>query len=115
MNLNEYTISLKAHMSEAVKQILNSNERTVFVLDSDRKLIGVLSEGDILRALNSGVLMSTHVLNIMNPSPFFSTKLLDGVEFIRIYLEKGIQLVPIIDSEGRIIKIQSLGQVLELY
>jgi predicted transcriptional regulator len=100
-------------LAEAIRQILNSNERTIFVLDNDKKLIGVISEGDVLRAINSGVLTTTHVINFMNPAPFFSYKLLHRNEFIQIYLDKGFQLVPIIDTDGRIIKIQSLREILE--
>jgi predicted transcriptional regulator len=115
MNLSAYTITLKSQLAEAVKQILNSNERTIFVLDSEKKLIGVISEGDVLRAINNGVLTTTHVINFMNPAPFFSYKLLDEREFIQIYIDKGFQLIPIIDTDGNLIKIQSLREILESY
>ena len=46
-------------ISVALDAISNSNERTVFVISSDYRLEGVISEGDIVRAYRGGQIPST--------------------------------------------------------
>ena len=46
----EFTVQSSDKMSKIIEKILVNTHRTVFVL-KNKKIIGVISEGDILRAL----------------------------------------------------------------
>jgi len=68
-NFSKISVTVKSTIRDAIK-IINDfpDERTVLIVNGSR-LIGLVTEGDIRRALLAGFLLDDPVLKIANKSP----------------------------------------------
>jgi NDP-sugar pyrophosphorylase family protein len=80
---------------------------TLLVLDNDL-LVGTVTDGDVRRALIGGVTLDMDVEQIMNKNFKFIHPEEKDVSKLRTLRALGIQLLPCIDQEGRLLKIYSL-------
>ena len=80
----------------------------LFVVDNAQRLVGLLTDGDIRRALISGALLSDTV-EVAMKRDFIHVKI-DEVTITQIkdLREKRIKLLPCIDDDGKIIKVYDL-------
>ena len=66
-NLKKYIVKTNEKLNFVSEKILLNNSRTVFV-ENNKKIIGVVTEGDILRALVRDDSLFLHAEDIMNKS-----------------------------------------------
>ena len=94
-----YTISIKSTILEALKFIEINGAKTVVVISETNKVIGVISQGDVLRSLIKGVNVKGKIINITNTSYKFLKEDFSKSEVID-YFKKGIDLLPVINPDG---------------
>ena len=58
--------SKKLSIEDAARLILNGHERTLVIHDEDSKLVGVVSQGDILRAIWNGISTKSSIEEFIN-------------------------------------------------
>ena len=85
--------------------------KTIVVSNSNNKLLGILSDGDLRRAILKKYNLSAKILRLYNKKPI---SLLD-TEFTEqkcrdLFLKKELEIIPIIDKNNRIIKIITWSQ-----
>ena len=68
-DIGSYLISEDASILDAMKVIDNGQERTAFLVGPDRKLIKVITDGDIRRAILRGVGIHDPVIDIHDRQP----------------------------------------------
>jgi CBS domain-containing protein len=61
MNIKKYCISKRATVIDAIRVIEENKERCVFIVNDLKKIIGILSQGDILKYLADDVDLHTCV------------------------------------------------------
>jgi len=110
-DLELYKIPSLASMLDALEQIERNRSRCVFITEGD-KVVGVLSEGDALRALISGVHLRTQVASVMKPS-FRYLRERSFEQACRLVRKHLFTLVPIVDEEFRLTDVITLGEVLD--
>jgi UDP-N-acetyl-D-mannosaminuronic acid dehydrogenase len=86
-------------VGQAMEIIDQGEERICFMVDSNLKLLKVISDGDIRRALLKGVKMDSSAKNIHNRQPIIA-KDNQSIEEVRGYLSKRIEILPIVDPKG---------------
>lgn len=104
--MNRYCINAGTPLIEALKQLnqVHSEAMTLFVVDHDGHMLGTLTDGDIRRGLIRGVAVSAPVSEAMKSDYSFVESRAE-VRKIRELREKGICLIPLIDSERRLVEI----------
>lgn len=100
MTFEKYTISDNQLIEVAIEMIEMNNSRCVIVTNTNGKVVGVLSEGDILRAILKGVSIKSPISNVMNPS-FKSLFVIDENKIIELLI-KGITLIPILNDQNEL-------------
>lgn len=109
-NYNNYIIKSSATLRDGLIAInqLSGDILNLFILANDMRLIGTLTDGDIRRALIKGVQLSDSIELAMN-TDFKSIKV-DQINSAKIksYREKGIKILPVLDEDGRIVKVYNL-------
>jgi len=84
---------------------------TLFVIDSDSRLKGTLTDGDIRRFLTKGNDLKAPVSEAMNANYLYISSVNDKVALdVKSIRAKGISSVPLIDDFGRILKIYNLNR-----
>ena len=106
MNQNNYFLNSKSLIIDAIECIEYNKSRCIIVINSSNKVIGVLSEGDIIRLLLNKVNLNSPLKNVINKSfKFFNNdeKIDDNVVF-NLFIN-GVTLIPVINKERELVDI----------
>jgi len=106
--IDKFVIRHDSIILEAIELIQVSGSRSVIVVNEDKKAIGVISEGDIMRALLGGGNIHSRIESYMNVSFKYLTDY--NYEQSYKYFLEGIDIVPIVDSD---MKVKSIITILE--
>lgn len=104
--MNNLLIPQEAKMQEAIDLILANKLRTVFVSDAQGRILGCLTEGDILRAVISGAYKKSNVSAFMNTNFIFQNTPLNDFELASWFLQHGSLVLPILDPNRNLIEFQ---------
>ncbi|MEM6682636.1 MAG: CBS domain-containing protein [Pseudomonadota bacterium] len=89
---------------EAVTQMSAKNYGAGVVVDADDKVIGIITERDVMNKLVAKGLdaKSTPLSDIMTENPRLARETDDLIEWLRIMSNERFRRLPVIDDEGRI-------------
>ncbi len=96
---------------EVLKFINQNNNRAVIVLDKEA-VVGIVSEGDIIRALLKNEKINSPLSKIMNKSFKFLTKDNRSVA-LRYFKKHTVSLLPVVDKKMRVMDIITLKDILK--
>ena len=116
--MKERIESIITNENSAIKEAMRTIDRgalgIAFVVDNDGKLTGIVTDGDIRRALLSGKSISTSVSEIMNRDPVWMSESLEKEE-IETFLRSpsvesrmpamGMIRIPVLDGQQRPINV----------
>jgi perosamine synthetase len=97
--LNELVIEKKHSIESAVQKMTDSGSSYLFVVDEKKKLVGLLTDGDLRRALLKRVSLQTELHEIMQKS-FTSAHVDDEREKVFSLFSDKISFIPLIDENG---------------
>ena len=113
MTDDKHIISSSASLLDALARLneLSGGVMTLMVIDSDSRMVGTLTDGDIRRSLLRGATLGTPVADVMHRD----FKCLRGDEadlkMLRTFRKGGFTLVPHLDKEGRIARLYDLTTI----
>ncbi len=90
---------------EAVALINETRSGIALVVNEKRKLCGVMTDGDIRRAILKGVSLDDPVSLAMVKNPFAVSPGCSKGEIFRIFVEKSIGHLPVVDQDNNILGI----------
>ena len=96
-NLEKYVVSVDGVLEDAVKCIRSNKSRCAIIIDDKYKVIGVISEGDVLSDILSGRSLYNPIKNSMNIN-FKFLKTFSRVKALAIFRKYGVSLIPIVDE-----------------
>ena len=94
---------------------INSNPKLkiAIVLGENKELKGVVTDGDIRRALLANGSLDASVTKIMNCTPLTATPETTRKDLIKLMDEKGIEAIPIV-KQGKLIGIELYHEISKL-
>lgn len=101
-------------MQSAIEVLNTEAMRIVLVVDEADKLVGTVTDGDIRRALLRHCTMSCELRDIMCNEPTVADESLSKDALFLIMKKKGLLQIPIVNSENRIIGLETLKQLLDV-
>lgn len=85
-------------------EIINENElKHAFIVDDKKKLLGIVSDGDVRRALLKDIPLIDPVERIMNKNPFVAKVGISKTEILKILIDKHIQIIPILNDKRQVV------------
>ena len=108
--MKRYIIISTATILDALKALDGTSHdwQTLFVVDEAERMVGTLTDGDIRRGLIGGASLSTPVSEIMHTSFKFVRDGQYDAKLLREFREKQIFFIPVLDSEGHVVKVCNL-------
>ena len=100
-------------ISQAIGILNSESLRVVLVSNKDRTLLGVVTDGDIRRALINHHEMNTEISNIMFKNPVVAYIDDSREKILALMKNKDILQVPILDKNNRIIGLETLQNIVE--
>ena len=112
-NYKDITLKPTSTIKEALSVIDKGAMQIALIVDADEKLLGTLTDGDIRRGLLSGLTLNSSIENIYFKKPTLAN-INDAKEsIIQKAIRKQIYQIPIVDDEGRLVKIEDLAKLLK--
>lgn len=108
-------ITPKATISEALKTIDSSSAQIAMVIDNNKQLLGVATDGDIRRALLKGFSLETPIEQIMNTSPITFNKYDDRRKILNLMRRVQVHHIPIVDSNGCLVGLEVIDDFTDNY
>lgn len=100
-------------IKEALGVIDKGAMRIAIVLDTNEKVVGTLTDGDVRRGLLNGLSLDSSIESLYFKEPTLAN-INDAKELIiQKALRKQIYQIPIVDDEGRLVKIEELSNLLK--
>lgn len=112
-DLNNYLL----HNTSSIKDALIALDRnssdilTLLIINSEGKMVGSLTDGDVRRGLINGKQLTDSVKEIMHTSFRFISDDKRDVSSIKEYKVMGIELLPLLNKEGKIVKAYPLKRI----
>ena len=103
-----YTVRENTTVREALIALnqLSHYGLTLFVLDDNNRVVGVLTDGDIRRALIAGISVDAPVKEAMNVHfVSFNAKDYDIVHTFRDVKAKGVRVIPVLNDKGCLVDV----------
>lgn len=98
--LKDYCIIYDSKLIDALNKIDKNKQGFVIVTDLNNKVMGVLTDGDIRRALICGYVVNDPIVECYTKNPK-TISLNDGFDIVTEYFKKqAISFLPIVDNEG---------------
>jgi len=98
--INSITLRGNNTIKDGMESITNSGLRVVLIVDENKKLLGIATDGNIRRALLSGKDFNSPIKDIMVTNPITVQVGTPATALLEIMLEKNIYEIPIIDSNN---------------
>jgi len=104
-DLHDFTIQPHESIRAAMEKINRNKHRAVVVVDPDRVVLGVVSDGDIRRAFLHEVLPIAPVSEIMQLNPHVTTES-DPAERARIVRRERVTILPVVTGDNRLLDVE---------
>lgn len=101
-------------IKDAMAIIENGGIGMAFSVDEHGVLEGILTDGDIRKAIISGYALEDKVAFIINKNPLVSSIDDTREDILNMAIAKKLYQIPIVNSEGKIVGIEELGELLTL-
>ncbi len=106
IDFKKHLIRTQSPIKEALKKLNElGSDVILFVVDSDDKLLGALTDGDVRRGLIRGFGADNLVDDIIEKNPKYITKGENDIQKIIEYRKEEFRIVPVLDDSHRVVNI----------
>jgi CBS domain-containing protein len=101
-------------LEDAARHIINGHERTLVFHDAKMKLIGVITQGDILRAIWNGTSALSPIQEFINYNPIvIELNQVNKKEIaVQLFIEDGVLVIPVVDDSKLIHEVLRVREIL---
>lgn len=109
-NWEKVVLSPERSVRDALAVINAEALRVCLVVDEEKHLLGVVTDGDIRRAILNNVALTQSVTAVMNTTPVTISAKMARTELWGLMRERSILSLPVIDEAGRLIGLETWEQ-----
>lgn len=106
-------LSLTSTIRDALQIINNGAMQMAIVVDSEGKLLGTLTDGDIRRGLLNNLSLEDNVGTILHTTPTVATLSDTKEEILKKALNKKLHQIPIVDDAYRVVGVQEINDLIK--
>ena len=107
-------LNINSTIKEALKIIDSGAIRIALDVDSDNKLLGTLSDGDIRRGLLKNLSLNDTIEDLYSKSPTIASVNDSNERIIQKAISKQVYQIPVVDDEGIVVDIVNLATLLNI-
>lgn len=106
--LNDILIGPEATVRDALTHIDAGSSQLAIVVDGERRVLGIVTDGDVRRGLLRGVSLQDSVALVMNTSPKLARAGMADEDLQALMLRDMIHQIPIVDEGGRLVALRTV-------
>ncbi|MCX7089670.1 MAG: nucleotidyltransferase family protein [Methylococcales bacterium] len=107
-NWQKIRITSCTSLQKTIEVIDQGALQIALVVDDQDKLVGVVTDGDIRRALIKGIALTSAVNAVMNPNPKVATAEASKAQLIAVMEKYRLFHLPIVDTQGILLGLETL-------
>lgn len=114
--MEKYCVYIDYVINDVIQHFQENKERVAVVLDRSEKVIGAISQGDIIRAFCKGCSVFARIEQAYNPS-FLYLQSRDMAEAYKLFRALKITMIPVVDENFMltdVIKLDDIYEYLEM-
>lgn len=105
-NISKYLIKPNSKLNYALKKISKSGEKILIVVNSERVLLGTITDGDLRRSILKNNNLNQSIKKVFNTKPIFFQKNSYSKDLlIKTFIKKKINAIPITNIKKKIVDI----------
>ena len=108
----KFLVYESASLEETLRLILSNSRRTVMVLAKNKKIMGTISEGDILRSKLEKKNLSAPACAVMNKSFKYLINKKDIKVAKKIFIKFNINILPVLNKNFHLLSVITLDDLL---
>ncbi|MEI7967449.1 MAG: nucleotidyltransferase family protein [Betaproteobacteria bacterium] len=108
-NWHDVLVWPDASLRDALAVIDRTGSHIALVVDSERHLLGTLSDGDIRRALLRGVALDSRVVKAMHCNPTCASVSEDRAAILANMRRHGLHQMPVLDEQRHVVGLELVG------
>lgn len=114
MNWEDTLIKPDGSIETSMQIIDKTSSRAALVVDSDRKLLGIVTDGDVRRAILRRASLDSPVSEVMtkNPTTALSSEPFSKIE--ALMRQKQLLQIPILDDDGVVVGLETIDSISEV-
>jgi dTDP-glucose pyrophosphorylase/predicted transcriptional regulator len=114
MNVSQekYLISIESSIQDAIASMNESSKRIALVVDSQKTLLGVITDSDIRRLVLSHTPLTDLVRDTMIQKPIIGFSWDTDQEILNLMKEHDIYQIPILDNLNRVVELKTINNIL---
>lgn len=105
----EAIVSPTGVLRDAISSLTRSGLMLVCLADNDDRLVGVISDGDIRKALLNGATLESPVSQWATSTPVTAPSTASAGQMHDMVLSTGKREIPLVDEKGRLVDLYALG------
>jgi dTDP-glucose pyrophosphorylase/predicted transcriptional regulator len=102
-DLQRVLVPPTANMRDVIAAIDKAELQVALVVDSDRRLLGTITDGDVRRAILRGATLDVVASTTMNPMPIVAGPTWSETAIEALMKRTGIRRIPVVDSDGIVV------------
>lgn len=88
-----------------------AQDAILFVVDTDNRLIGSLTDGDVRRGFLNGFVITDVVDSILQPNPRYVYKGEQNIAKIIEYRNSNLRIIPVLDKQNRVVNVVNFRRI----
>jgi len=110
--MKKYCINPDASLLDCMRSMEITGAGIALAVDSEFRLIGTISDGDIRKALLRGCPLDSHVSPLINRNCFYVLPIVPRAEVLDIMQARRFEQVPVVDEQGKVTGLHLLHDML---
>ena len=111
MSLKNILINKNATISDAIRIINKNSSKTAIIIDKNKKILGLLSDGDIRRAIIKKIKLNSKALNISTREPFVVPTNISLNKIKEIMRSNDLFQIPVVDKMQKIVGLHDWNSI----
>lgn len=108
----DIVVSPEATLRDVLEAITKNSRQAVAVVDPAGRLVGLLTDGDIRRAMLRGASLDSPARSAMNPRPTVAPAAITRDEARELMQQRAIRHLPLVDARGGLVDLLVLEELL---
>jgi len=102
---------------DSILQALSAIDRgalqIALIVDHERRLLGVVTDGDIRKQILKGTSVETAVADLMNAAPVVASPVEPRADMLARMRARGVHQLPLVDGDRRVVGLLAIDELLE--
>src|SRR5687768_1282335 len=110
---HESVVSPTTTLFDTIARIDSSSVQIALVVDSNGRLLGTVTDGDVRRALLRGVTLEVTAVQVMNTTPTCANAAQERESMLALMQDRGLHHIPVVNDDGMVVGLQVIDELVK--